>query len=190
MRQQRRLGAENSETRTKLIDAAAHIVRIEGAGAVTAGRLAELVGLQRHAVHYYFGTIEELLLAVLRRDGERTREWMARALETEDPLQIIWQLASRAASSVLEFSALATRHEPIREEFRRISHEVRRALSGALERYIDAEGLAPTVPSAAVTVTLQSIAYTLAIERLLGIDEGHCVTKESLRAMLGLTPHV
>ena len=58
----RRKGAESSKTRAQLLLAAAQILCDAGARAVTARRLAEQVGLGRHIVHYYFGTIDELFV--------------------------------------------------------------------------------------------------------------------------------
>ena len=66
-----RKGVESSETRAKLLQSAVLIMREEGASAVTARRLAEQFGLGRHIVHYYFGTIDELFIAIMRDEGAR-----------------------------------------------------------------------------------------------------------------------
>jgi AcrR family transcriptional regulator len=75
----RRKGAENSKIRAQLIQGAVQILRDEGASAVTAGRLAERVGLRRHIVHCYFGTLDELFVAVMRDEGARSEETLREA---------------------------------------------------------------------------------------------------------------
>ena len=67
----RRLGVESSETRAQLIKLAARLIRDEGCAAVTARRLAEDLGLKRQIVHYYFGTIEDLLIVVISAGRRR-----------------------------------------------------------------------------------------------------------------------
>ncbi|MDG2003128.1 MAG: TetR/AcrR family transcriptional regulator [Novosphingobium sp.] len=178
------MGAENSATRAQLIDAAAQILRSEGATAVTARRLAELVGLRRHIVHYYFGTIEDLFVAVLERDSSRTREWLAKALASDDPLKVIWNLGSSAAATTLEFFALASRHELVREAFKQYSEEFRKCLALALERHLQIQGITPRLPAAATTIVLQSVAYSLSIEQLLNIREGHDAMRDSLDTLI------
>ena len=73
------------ESRAMLIEAAVEIIRTEGYGALSARRLAEKVGLKRQIVHYYFRTIEELLLSVVRFYGDSGLARMREALR-DDPL--------------------------------------------------------------------------------------------------------
>src|SRR6195952_6086500 len=89
MRSSRRLGSQDSEVRQRLIDAAIEIIEAEGCSAVTARRLAETVDLKRHIVHYYFGTLEDLFVAVLRHDESRTQSAFDAALERCNPLSIV-----------------------------------------------------------------------------------------------------
>jgi len=172
----RRLGVENSETRALLVKAAARLVRDEGCSAVTARRLAEEVGLKRQIVHYYFGTIEDLLIAVIRSGVARIHERLQRALdsaEPDEPLRVIWEMGSTVTATLFEFSALAIRREPIRIEIKRYMEQYREIQSRALQRHLQLRGIEPAVPPVVTAIVIDSIAHTLAVERAIGVTEGH-----------------
>jgi TetR/AcrR family transcriptional regulator len=184
----RRLGVESSETRAQLIQAAAELVRNEGCGAVTSRRLAEKVGLKRQIVHYYFRTIEDLLVAVIRRDGENLRARLMESMESDEPLRVIWE-GSRSAtkSAVLEFTALATHRKAVQIEVKRYMEEIRRIQTQALVRHLESRGIEPTIPPVAMLIGIVSIAQTLAVEGMLDVSAGHtetvAVVDEWLRAL-------
>src|ERR1700754_4660381 len=92
MASQRRLGAEGSRTRAQLIEATELLMQEEGYVAVSARRVAARAGLKPQLVHYYFRTMDELLLAVFRRFAERFLERQARALSSPRPLSALWEL--------------------------------------------------------------------------------------------------
>lgn len=169
----RRMGVESSEVRAQLIEAAALVIQEEGCAAVTARRLAERFGLKRPIIHYYFGTIEDLLVAVIRREGERTRERITRALKDGDPLRFLWEQGNNAGPMIFEFTALATRREPIRAEVKRYTEEFRRLETAAVDHWLEAKGITSAIPAKAVTILLSSISQTLASERLVDVADGH-----------------
>src|SRR5580692_260373 len=110
----RRLGVEHSETRAQLIRLAARLIRDEGCAAVTARRLAEDLGLKRQIVHYYFGTIEDLFIAVIRRSVGKVHERVRQQLDCDQPLHVIYKLGDMATSALFEFTAMAMRSKAIR----------------------------------------------------------------------------
>ena len=169
----RRLGAESSEVRARLIETAAQILRSEGAAAITARRIADAVGLKRQIVHYYFGTIEELIVAMLLRDEESTRQHYEQALQGEEPLQMIRGVGIDASVRVHEFAALAFRHESIRVEYARSIEEFRRMFVDALTRHLASRGLTSNVPVVVVATMVQMMAQAVASESMLGVSEGH-----------------
>jgi AcrR family transcriptional regulator len=180
------MGVENSETRVQLIEAAAQIVEKEGYAAVTARRLAEQVGLKREIVHYYFRTIEDVLLAVIRRDGERVRNVLTSALESQEPLTAIWQGNRHTTATISEFIALAAHRKAIRSEVKRYLEEFRSIQTKALVRHLERRGIKCPLAPVAIVYTIQSLAQTLAIEASLDVSDGHAeveaVIEESLRA--------
>lgn len=173
----RRMGVENSETRAQLIDAAAKLLRKEGCAAVTARRLAEKLGLKRQIVHYYFSTIEDLLIAVIRRDSEEVRERFIQALDSNEPLRVIWELGNNVPTTIFEFAAMAFRRKAIQAEVRRYMAEFRRIESAALARYLELRGIEPNIPPVATAILINSLAHTLSMERALGVTEGHSEMK-------------
>ena len=55
----RRIGSEDSKTRSALLDAAQALMLEEGYAAVTSRRVAARADLKPQLVHYYFRTMDE-----------------------------------------------------------------------------------------------------------------------------------
>src|SRR5262245_58773069 len=112
---ERRRGVESSATRASLIEAAAQLIREEGYPAVTARRVASKAGLKPQLVHYYFKTMDDLFVAVIRRGGEQMLERVAKAVASEQPLKAVWQLGKdrRSGGMSMEFLALANHRKAV-----------------------------------------------------------------------------
>ncbi len=145
----------------------------EGYAAVTARRLAEEVGLKREIVHYYFRTLDDLFVAVIRRQADAVRLALAQAVESDEPLRAIWELRRNPTATYLEFIALANRSPVIQAEVKRLSEEFRRTQTEALERHVERRGFAYAAPPVTIVFTLHSLLQTLAIEKALQISDGH-----------------
>jgi AcrR family transcriptional regulator len=180
----RRLGVESSETRAQHIRLAARLIRDEGCAAVTARRLAEDLGLKRQIVHYYFGTIEDLLVAVIRRSVGKAHERVKQELESNEPLRVLYQMASSVTSALFEFSALAMRSKAIKNELQRYTDEFRKIQSQAIARHLEQRGILPSIPPSATAFVINSVAHTLAVEAALGVSEGHSETKALMEEWL------
>src|SRR5207344_3026637 len=76
-----------SETRlgaiAALLDAAEHLLVEQGYGAITTRKLAEQAGVNHGLVHYYFGSMEEVMVQVLERFTARLVE-RQRAMYSRD----------------------------------------------------------------------------------------------------------
>ncbi len=179
-----RVRKRTPETREHLIEAAAQLIQKEGYAAVTAGRLAEELGLSRHIVHYYFGTIEALLVAVMRRDGDTLIQRLQTALESADPLRTIWELGMSTSATVFELTALATRTRAIQAQVKRYTEEVRRIEGEALSRHLQAHGLQSKVSPRIAALIVQGVAQTLAKEALLGVSIDHAEAKSVVERWL------
>jgi AcrR family transcriptional regulator len=179
----RRIGAEDSTTRSALLDAALALMLEEGYAAVTSRRVAAKAGLKPQLVHYYFRTMDDLFLALVRRGAEQNLERQAQALASPQPLRALWEFSSDPAGTTMtmEFAALANHRKAIRtelgayaEQFRRLQRE---ALASLLENYgIDPELFAPD----AVLVLITSVSRILGMEAALGMTTGH----EEVRALV------
>jgi AcrR family transcriptional regulator len=183
----RRIGAEDSATRTALLDAALELMLEEGYAAVTSRRVASRAGLKPQLVHYYFRTMDDLFLALVRRGAEQNLARQAAALTSPQPLRALWEFGNDPTGTMLsmEMSALANHRKAIRaelasyaERFRQLQAE---ALTGVLEGYgVDADEL----PPAAVLVLLTGISRLLALEEALGMSGGHAETRDLVERYL------
>ena len=82
----------------------------DGYAAVTSRRLETETGLK---VHYHFGSIDDLFIAVVRRRGEINLALMSEALSSSEPLRAWWRLASdRRGSRLLVEITAAANHRP------------------------------------------------------------------------------
>lgn len=181
-----RKGAPDSEVRAQLVEAAHQIIQEQGAHAVTARCLADRVGLKRQIVHYYFGTLDDLFVAVLERQGDESRERFQNALASQSPLRVTWEQAHDASASLFEFIALAMHRPSIREVLARYMDEFRAMQASALKTYLAERGVDPEISPMVITVMLASISQALALERALGVDMGHEDTTSTITHWLKL----
>jgi AcrR family transcriptional regulator len=172
----RRIGAEDSKTRTALLDAAQQLMLEEGYAAVTSRRVAAKAGLKPQLVHYYFRTMDDLFLALLRRGAELNLERQARALASPQPLRALWAFNRERAGAALtmEFTALANHRKAIRTEVGAYAEKFRQVQVEALSRVLDDHGIDPEdFPPAGVLVAMVSISRIIVLEEALGVTTGH-----------------
>jgi TetR/AcrR family transcriptional regulator len=172
----RRFGLESSKSRGILLDAAEQLMREEGYAAVTSRRIAAKAALKPQLVHYYFRTMDDLFLALLRRGAEENRERLARALGSSEPLRAVWDLCSDTAAAALsaEFMALANHRKNIRAEIGRYAEEFRIMQVEVLSRVLEESGVDRKVwPLPAIVFLMESAARVLVIEKSLGMSTGH-----------------
>jgi AcrR family transcriptional regulator len=65
---------KEASTREKLITAAGAVLAEEGSGAISTRRIADRAGVNQALVHYHFGSVENLMLEVLRGTSARAME--------------------------------------------------------------------------------------------------------------------
>ena len=87
MAEGRRPRAATEEKRRRILDATEEIMLKEGYAAVSSRTVATAVGIQAPLVHYYFSTLDDLFVAVLRRRAGRNVDLMAEALASSEPLR-------------------------------------------------------------------------------------------------------
>src|SRR5438876_3067271 len=168
----RRIGAEDSKTRALLLDAAEKLLLDEGYAAVTSRRVAAKAGLKPQLVHYYFRTMDDLFVALVRRGAEQNLKRQARALASPQPLRALWAFSTDPAGTafIMEISALANHRKEIRaewaasaEQFRELQHE---ALTSVFEGY----GVDPAeLPPEARGDMLPAISALPAMDEALGL---------------------
>ncbi len=152
----------------------------EGYAAVTTRRVAARAGLKPQLVHYYFRSMDELLLSVLRRAATASREHIARALASPKPLRALWEFSSDPAVTALtvEFMGLANHRKTIRAELAAYGEELRRMQAKALTDVLKKYGISDEhFPADVVTVLITSVSQVLLMEQALGVVAGHKKTR-------------
>jgi AcrR family transcriptional regulator len=172
---QRRFGAKTSATRLRLIQAGIEVLQDEGATAFTARRVAEQAGLKPQLVHYYFRTIEDLVLAIMQHWGTESLRRALRAADSAQPLREIWRatLSDRSASLVAAVLALAQNNEAILAEAYRQLEQYRILMSEALERDLQRRNIKTTTSGMAIVMIMDALARLLVSERAFGFSLGH-----------------
>ena len=173
MAEGRRPRAATEEKRKRILDATEEIMLKEGYAAVSSRSVATAVGIQAPLVHYYFSTLDDLFVAVLRRRAGRNVERMADALAAPEPLRAWWRLASdpRGTALFVELLAAANHRPALKAEVGQIARDVRHmqmdALDTLLGEYdIDAQEFPPPLVAAAI----QGLAFSAVQDQAAGYD--------------------
>jgi AcrR family transcriptional regulator len=162
-----------------LLDAAERLLVEVGYSGITTRKLGEEAGVNHGLVHYYFGSIENLLVRVLERFTDRliarqramyadpdlpfVEKWRTamRYLDEDRPYQKIWY----------ELQALAWNRPDLRERVDHVNAEWREVLTEALaeprERY------RIEMPLDALVSLVVTFNEGIILERLSGIETGH-----------------
>jgi AcrR family transcriptional regulator len=148
----------------------------EGYAAVSTRHVAARAGTDKALVHYYFGTMDDLFIAVFRRNAERGADRLGRVLDAPQPLWALWDMLHDRSSTALmtEFLALANHRKAVKHVMVENSRKFRRMqlerIAGVLESY----GLDPeTWPPAAIIVLMSGISRYLRTDEAFGVDIGH-----------------
>ncbi len=142
----------------------------DGYAAVTSRRVEAEAGIK---LHYHFGTIDDLFIAVVRRHGERSVARLADALASPEPLRAWWQLVSdrRGNALLVELTAAANHRPALQAETASFARQVRRmqleALDALLDDYdIDREQFPPALVASAV----QGMGFVMAHDQAAAFD--------------------
>ncbi len=183
----RRSGSETSETRTRLLDITEHVMLADGYAAVTSRRVAADAGVTPALVHYYFKTIDDLFLAVIRRRGAQQAKRQERALSSPRPINALWELSKERAGTGLlnEFIALANHRKAIAAELAEQVAESRQTQLDALQRLVG-ESDAVDLPPEAMLVLIASVSRTIALEESLGMEAGLAQVAEFVEGLIAV----
>ena len=163
-----------------LLDAAERLLVEVGHAGITTRRLAEEAGVNNGLVHYYFGSIENLLVRVLERFTERliVRQ---RAMYADPDVPFIekWRTAMRYLLSEdvayekvwLELQALAWNRPELRGSVDGVNAEWRKVLAEAFAEPRKRYGI--EMPLEALVSLVITFNEGIMLERLSGVEEGH-----------------
>jgi AcrR family transcriptional regulator len=174
-------GERTPSARDALLDATEAIMLAEGYAAVSTRRVATKAGTDKALVHYYFGTMDDLFIAVFRRNAEGGAERLRHALASDQPLWAVWDAMHEPASTALmtEFIALANHRKGVKAVMVENSRKFRRMQLDGLSEVLEGYGLDPDDwPPAAVIVLLSGISRYLRTDEAFGVGLGHDETVE------------
>jgi AcrR family transcriptional regulator len=172
----RRIGAKDSLTRAKLLDAAEQLMLTDGYAAVTSRHVGRTAGLSSQLVHYYFATMDDLFLEVFRRRADEGLARFERAIAAKPTLRTIWSSLNDGSGSSfnLEFVALANHRKAIRAEIASYAERFRTMQLTAISSILGERGSLPNgITPTTVLVAMAGISQLVALERALGVSGGH-----------------
>jgi AcrR family transcriptional regulator len=181
-------GADPS-ARQRLIEATAKVMSDEGYAAATSRRVAAEAGVKQALVYYYFPTMDDLFVEVLRAGAESSLEHMRTALTDDEPIRALWLINSDVRRTALntEFMALANHRKAIRVELRAYAERVRDIESAAVTVALRAKGIdLEEHPPVVISMLIAQIARSLCNESAVGVTLGHDEMRAYVDRMLTL----
>lgn len=172
----RRMGVEGAKNRARLVEATEQLLREEGYIAISARRVALKAGLKPQLLYYYFHTIDDLILAVVRAITEKRLERFEQALASPKPLRALWELNSNPANAILatELVSLASHREAIRVEVVRAATHFRALQIDAVSRLLAQRGVdQETYPAAAIVTITAALGRALVNDTALEVSMGY-----------------
>ncbi len=165
------------------LDAAERLLVREGAAGISTRQLATEAGQNHGLVHYYFGSVDELLLQTLERFSGRVMERQRAMYGSDAPFAEKWRAAMSYVDEDLaagypkvwaELEALAWNNPEMRRRLDAVSESWRSLLRDALADGMRELGLDSSPFSAeALAALVMQFQKGLLNERLLGFDRGH-----------------
>ena len=166
------------ETEQALLDAAERLLGEVDASGITTRRVADEAGANHGLVHYYFGSVEQLLVRVLERFTERLIERQRELYAADAPFLEKWRTAMAYLDEDLpyqkiwfELQALAWNRPELQERLAWVHAEWRAVLVEAFAPVREELGL--DLPAEALVTLVYTFNEGLMLERLSGIETGH-----------------
>jgi AcrR family transcriptional regulator len=166
------------ETEQALLDAAERLLGEVDASGITTRRVAEEAGVNHGLVHYYFGSVEQLLVRVLERFTERLIVRQRELYAADAPFLEKWRTAMAYLDEDLpyqkiwfELQALAWNRPELQERLAWVHAEWRAVLVEAFAPVREELGL--ELPPEALVTLVYTFNEGIMLERLSGIETGH-----------------
>ena len=160
------------------LDAAERLLVEVGHEGITTRRLAEEAGVNHGLVHYYFGSMENLLVRVLERFTERLIERQREMYAQDKPFVEKWRQAMRYLEQDrpyqkiwLELTALSWNRPELRDRIAGVDRQWRAVLREAFEQARREHGI--DMPIDALVSLVMTFNIGIIVEELTGITAGH-----------------
>ena len=171
--------AARSAAEEALLDAAERLLVDVGYAGITTRRLAREADLNHGLVHYYFGSIENVLVRTLERFTDRLIERQREMYAADVPFIEKWRTAMRYLVEedvryekvLLELTALSWNKPELRDHIARVNAEWRAVLTEAFAE--PRERLGIEMPLEALVSLVMTFNEGIIVERLSGVTAGH-----------------
>lgn len=183
--QRARLGITpaREEAEQAFLDAAERLLVSVGYANITTRKLAEEAGLNHGLVHYYFGSMQELLLQVLERFTDRLIKRQREMYARDEPFIEKWRAAMRyldedSASGYAkiwsELQAMGWNDPELRKRVAKVDQAWFEVVTEALDKAMDEYGLdRKEYPLEALTGLVATFNEGMHLRMLSGINTGH-----------------
>lgn len=171
----RKSSDESNRTRDAILDATETIMVEEGYAAVTSRRVEEQAGLKSQLVHYHFGTMEDLFVAVYERSEKEFLRRHLQALTSASPLRALWELSIHPQRTRLaqELIALSNHKKSIRKITARVLEQMHSVNEVLIAKYLEEAGIdRHAYPPLVVSHILNGLSRSLVTEEALGLSAG------------------
>jgi len=165
-----------SKSRLRLIEAASELLADQGYQVVSARRIADKAGLKPQLVHYYFRSMEELVVAVYQRSSANYFRLHDQALSSPHPLRALWELNTNMPEvrRMTEYVALGKLYPALRAEMLRTGDNYRQLQIEAIEQVYTARGITnPCITPETLAMLMSALARNFLIEAEVGLSLGH-----------------
>jgi AcrR family transcriptional regulator len=167
-----------SNKRRAILDSALQLMLDEGYAAVTYRGVAARAEVTPGLVQYYFPSLDELFIALLRENTDRIVERLAETSAADQPLRAVWEYASDRTGTALlmEFMALANHRKAIAPVIGEGGERVRQAQLAAISSAWDRYALGDMISPAALLFLMSSVPRMIRLEEGFGTSTGHAET--------------
>jgi AcrR family transcriptional regulator len=180
----------SADTRSRILEAARSCLLADGYASLSTRRVAEAADVPLSQIHYYFGSKQELILAVLAVENERLLARQASMFAGDEPLWKQWDRACDFLETDLESGYVRILQEMIAAGWSDpvVAMSVREQLAGWHDLLTDVArreekrsgGLGPFTPDEVATLMgIPFLGAEAAI--LLGIPESELPARAALR---------
>jgi AcrR family transcriptional regulator len=178
------------EAEKAFLDAAERLLVSVGYAGITTRKLAEEAGLNHGLVHYYFGSMQELLLEVLERYTDRLIARQKEMYAAPGPFIDKWRTAMRYliedevsgyAKIWYELQAMGWNDPEMRKRVVNVDRAWVRVITDALDKAMDEYGLDRSqFPLEAVVTLVGTFNEGIHLQRLSGIRSGHATLLKAI----------
>ncbi|MGH2747899.1 MAG: TetR/AcrR family transcriptional regulator [Actinomycetota bacterium] len=169
--------AARAAAEESLLDAAERLLLEKGHAGITTRKLAAEAGLNHGLVHYYFGSVESVLVRVLERFTHRLTERQREMYAADVPFIEKWRTAMRYLSEDapyqkiwLELQALAWNHQELKQAVADVNAKWRSVLTEAFAEPRERYGI--EMPLDALVSLVMTFNEGIMLERLSGVEMG------------------